>query len=53
MTGDDTLATLVDSATELAAWYRQGGNPQTDRYTWLMDALATAVTIYHQHQPTP
>jgi len=49
MTGDEALAMLVNASTEIAGWYRQGGNPITDRYGWLMDELAIAVAVYHQH----
>jgi hypothetical protein len=52
MTGDEALAMLVSSAGELAGWYRNGGNPETDRYMWLMDELAIAVDVYRQHHDT-
>ena len=52
MTGDEALAMLVNSASELAGWYRNGGNPMTDRYAWLMDELAIAVAVYRQHHDT-
>ena len=50
MTGDEALAMLVDAAAEIAAWYRQGGDPTTDRYLWIHDELAIAVDAYRQHQ---
>ena len=49
----DTTTRIVDAATVLVSWYRGGGNPDTERYKWLMDSLATAVEVHWRQEAKP